>query len=73
MKYQWRIVHDCDDENGNPCVWAKEINSKEYGKFVWIGDTGDGFEITTSEYPEDPIMVCKTLKSAKRWVSMNIQ
>ena len=72
MKNQWRIVHDCD-ENGNPCVWTKEINSIECGKFVWITDIGNGFEITTSEEPEEPIMICKTLKSAKKWVSINIQ
>ena len=71
-------VIDCDDDEDNPWVWASEINSKKYGKFVWISHAGDKqFEITTSNYGSSlgstSLKVCKSLTSAKKWVSMNIK
>lgn len=71
--YIWNPVLECDDDENNPTVWATEVNSEKYGKYVWICDTGDGFEITSSYYDEMPIKVCKSLTSAKRWVSINIR
>ena len=68
----WKPVIDCDDDEGNPTVWAIRIDSYRYGRFCWISDIGDGFEITTSYSQERPIKVCKTLASAKRWVAMHI-
>lgn len=35
MKNEWRVVHEMDDENGNPTCWAMQINNR-FGKFVWI-------------------------------------
>lgn len=73
----WHPVLECDDDEGNPYVWASEINSEKYGKYVWISNMGDNeYEITTSRYSSpngDAIKVCKSLASAKRWVSMNIR
>lgn len=73
----WHPVLECDDEDGKPSVWVAEVNSEKYGRYVWISDAGDNdFEITTSRYGSDlgsdPLKVCKSLASAKRWVSMNI-
>ncbi len=67
----WKPVLECDDEDGNPTVWAIRIDDEKYGRFCWITDVGDGFEITTSTR-DNPIMVCKSLSSAKRWVTKNI-
>lgn len=69
----WESLRDGYDDNDPDGCWAKEINSEKYGKYVWISDEIDGYEITTSRYLNNPIMICKTLKSAKRWVSMNIK
>lgn len=30
---KWEVVHECDDENGNPTQWASEINHPRYGKY----------------------------------------
>lgn len=68
---KWKPIYECDDDDGNPTVWATEVNHHKYGKFIWITKVDDNeFEITTSNYDE-PIKVCKTLTSAKRWVAMN--
>lgn len=74
----WKPVYECDDEDGNPYVWAAEVNSDKYGKFVWISKEDDKeFVITTSRYGSElgsnPLMICKSLSSAKRWVSMHIR
>ena len=44
-KLNWNIVHECDDENGNPAQWASEINHPKYGKNCWINDMGDYFGV----------------------------
>ena len=73
----WHPVLECDDED-NPYVWAAEINSKKFWKYVWINNTDDDvYEITTSRYganlDSEPLKICKSLASAKRWVSINIR
>ena len=71
---RWQIINECNDENGNPTQWVKEINHKKYGKYCWINmvhdnkfyvevEFGVGFSILTE---------CKSLTSAKRWVSINL-
>lgn len=75
---EWKPVLECDDEDDNPTVWASEINSSKYGKYAWISQEDDNeFSITTSNYDSnlgsEPLMVCKSLKSAKRWVSINVR
>lgn len=70
----WKVVEECNDDNNNPTVWTKTINHEKYGKYVWISincsgeysveiDRGSGIE-TLKE--------CKSLTSAKRWVTMNL-
>ncbi len=74
MKDEWEIVHDCDEDNGDPTSWSMEINHSKYGKYVWISqirDTAYDVEVI----PEQELKVlatCKSLASAKRWVSMNL-
>ena len=74
MKNTWEIIHDCDDEEtGEPTLWAKEINHPEYGKFAWITENENG--LYDGEVDRDgfiSLVTCKTVVSAKRWVSINI-
>lgn len=71
-KLKWKIVHECDDEDGNPTQWALEINHSKYGKFCWINNMEDyfGIEVDYGELIE--LKQCKSLASAKRWVTMNL-
>lgn len=78
MKDVWQIVHDCDEDDGEPISWAKEINHQEYGKYIWItrrDDTEYAVEVIPApgQMETDVLMVCKSLKSAKRWVTMNVR
>lgn len=72
MKNNWEIVHDCDDENENPTCWAKEINHKKYGKFVWITKGLDGFDVEVNRSEFETLVRCKSLSSAKIWVTINL-
>lgn len=68
---KWEIIHDCDDDNGNPTCWGKEINHSKHGRFVWIEENEDGrFDVRVDR---GVLVTCKTLTSAKRWVASNIQ
>ncbi|MCB8640018.1 MULTISPECIES: hypothetical protein [unclassified Holdemanella] len=70
----WEIVHDCDDENENSTCWVKEVNSERYGKYIWITLWADNKYHVEYKDGRDlvEITICKTLTSAKRWVSMYI-
>lgn len=74
IKKKWNILEECNEEDGTPTCWSLEINSEKYGKYVWISincsgeysieiDRGSGIE-TLKE--------CKSLTSAKKWVTMNL-
>lgn len=41
-RLEWEIVHDADDEEGNPTMWVAVINHPLYGKYVWISEYPDG-------------------------------
>lgn len=67
---EWHIIHECDAEDGISTQWAKEINHPKYGKYVWIELTYDN---TYDVVANDMVLKnCKSLTSAKRWVSMNL-
>ncbi len=75
MKEKWNIILEMvDEETGEPTCWSKEVNHLQYGKYVWITkkeenifdieiDRGSGFTV---------LKTCKSLASAKRWVSINL-
>lgn len=44
-KLQWEIIHECDDEEGNPAQWCAEINHPKYGKYCWINDMADHYRM----------------------------
>lgn len=73
MKNKWEIVHECDDEDGNPSVWCREINHEKYGRYCWICDKGGHFSVDVKRDDDLVTLVkCKSLKSAKRWVTINL-
>ena len=78
MKKEWKIIHESDTDSGKPTSWALEINHKKYGKYVWITGLLDCDEETIVQYNVEVIPYndaitlckCKSLTSAKRWVTM---
>ena len=78
MKDKWNVLEECNDDDGNPTCWAIKINNKKYGKFIWITETVSKND--TVEYAIEAdingefrtLITCKSLTSAKRWVTMNI-
>jgi len=73
-KLNWQVMHDCDDENGNPTSWTADINHPYYGKYCWISDAGGHFnvEISLGGFEFEELVKCKTLTSAKRWASVHL-
>ena len=69
MKEKWEVIHECDTDNGDPTQWCIVINSPVYGKFCWIDDMVSYFGVNVA-YCE--LKRCKSLTSAKRWVTMNL-
>ncbi len=39
-KLNWKIIHDCDEEDGTPTCWAAEINHQLHGNWCWITNKG---------------------------------
>ena len=69
---KWEVVHECDDENGNPTQWASEINHPRYGKYCWISNAGKYFSVEVDYEGFEELARCKSLASAKRWVSTQL-
>lgn len=77
QRREWEIIHDCDDEDGNPTCWVTEINSSKYGKYLWISHNGENqfdVEVDKGNIAMDGtsllvLATCKSLTSAKRWVA----
>ena len=77
MKYTWEAVLECDDDDGNHTSYAARTGIKEYPWF-WLDQNYDGsWQVETARRYDDglgdmqTLMVCKTLTSAKRWVTQN--
>lgn len=45
MKLKWRVIGECNDDDGNPTCWAAQVNSDTIGKFIWIYLTLEGYEV----------------------------
>lgn len=75
MQHTWEVIHECDDDNGNPTCWTREINHDLYGQYVWISQYGDekyAVEIMPDGVDTIPLATCKSLDSAKQWVATYI-
>ena len=73
MKLKWEPLWECDDDDGNHTAWSAEINHPTYGKYVWITLAENGYAVEVfTENDYIALVTCKSLASAKRWVSMNL-
>lgn len=61
-KLDWQVVHDADDDDGNPTMWSAKIDSSEYGKYMWIEKSYEnGYDIVVNPDGDDYVV----LKSSK--------
>ena len=73
MKLKWEPIWECDDDDENHTAWSAEINHTTYGKYVWITLAENGYAVEVlTENDYIALVTCKSLASAKRWVSMNL-
>lgn len=70
MKKNWNIVHECDLEDGTPTVWSLRVAEN---KFYWIDAVSDGTFDVIDHDSHTVLKNCKSLPSAKRWVTMNCE
>ena len=73
-KLKWKIIHESDDEDGNPTQWSTEINHPKYGKYCWINDMDGYFTVEVYYFYKGFVELarCKSFTSAKRWVTTNL-
>lgn len=70
-KLNWEIVHECDDEQGNPTQWAADVTDSKGRRFFWIDIYSDGyFYVIDSRKVFSEVSKCKSLTSAKRSAAM---
>ena len=59
----WHIVHDMDDDNGQPTEWSAKLLN---GEFLWIDKETGGYALyDTHNTDADPVSVSETLDEAK--------
>lgn len=65
----WQIVHDCDLDDGTPTEWSLRVDTI---KWYWIDALDDGsFDVIDSNC-RTVLKNCKSLPSAKAWVTKNL-
>ena len=70
---KWEPILECRDDDGNDTCWSAKIPNKKYPihyDIIWIVFNGNGYTVESKVYGE--LTTCKTLTSAKRWVTMNL-
>lgn len=59
----WHIVHDMDDDSGQPTEWSAKLPN---GEFLWIDRETGGYALyDTHNTDADPVSVSETLDEAK--------
>lgn len=59
----WHIVHDMDDDNGQPTEWSAKLPD---GEFLWIDKETGGYALyDTHDTGASPVYVSETLDGAK--------
>ncbi len=59
----WHIVHDMDDDNGQPTEWSAKLPD---GEFLWIDKETEGYALYNTENTDaSPVSVSETLDGAK--------
>lgn len=70
---KWTVIHDCDDDDGNPTCWARRIDGK-HGRFVWITMHNNRFDVEVMPYDDVVVLkTCTSLASAKRWAASHVK
>lgn len=70
----WEVLDNLRDNLGNSTCWVAEVNSDEYGKFIWIvKNSEDSYVVQCRKFLGDLVYyedmyVHKTLKDAQNWV-----
>ena len=60
---EWHIVHDMDDDNGQPTEWSAKLPD---GGFLWIDKETEGYALyDTHDTDANPVSVSETLDGAK--------
>ena len=60
---EWHIVHDMDDDNGQPTEWSAKLPN---GEFLWIDKETEGYALyDTHNTDASPVSVSETLDGAK--------
>ena len=59
----WHIVHDMDDDNGQPTEWSAKLPD---GEFLWIDKETEGYALYNTHMTDaSPVSVSETLDGAK--------
>ncbi len=59
----WHIIHEADDDNGQPAQWSAKLPS---GEFLWIDRETEGYALyDTHDTDASPVSVSETLDGAK--------
>ena len=59
----WHIVHEMDDDNGQPTEWSAKLPN---GEFLWIDKETEGYALyDTHNTDASPVSVSETLDGAK--------
>ena len=59
----WHIVHEMDDDNGQPTEWSAKLPN---GEFLWIDKEAEGYALyDTDNTDAGPVSVSETLGGAK--------
>lgn len=65
QKLSWHVVHDADDEYGNPTQWSATLSE---GIFLWIDKEVDGYAIyDTADTTRPALETFSTLQEAMDW------
>ena len=65
QKLSWHVVHDADDEYGNPTQWSATLSE---GVFLWIDKEAEGYAIyDTADTTRPALETFSTLQEAMDW------
>ena len=65
QKLSWHVVHDADDEYGNPTQWSATLSE---GVFLWIDKEAEGYAIyDTADTTRPALETFSTLQRAMDW------
>ena len=60
---EWHIIHEADDDNGQPAQWSAKLPN---GEFLWIDKEVEGYALyDTHDTDASPVSVSETLDGAK--------